>query len=52
MITEYWEQGLGKIRFVAQWKGKNEQDLGENIAVGVLGGRLSRRRPWRAETVA
>jgi hypothetical protein len=31
MITKYWDLGLGKLKFIAQCKGKNEQDLLDNV---------------------
>ena len=35
MVNEYWERGLGKIRFIAQCKGNTEKDLMENIQFSI-----------------
>jgi hypothetical protein len=35
MIVDYWENGGGKIQFVAQCKGKTEQDFLDNIAYSI-----------------
>jgi uncharacterized membrane protein YphA (DoxX/SURF4 family) len=35
MITEYWERGIGKIKFIAQCKGKNEKDLLDNVRYSI-----------------
>jgi uncharacterized membrane protein YphA (DoxX/SURF4 family) len=35
MINEYWDRGIGKIKFIAQCKGKNERELLENVRYSV-----------------
>jgi hypothetical protein len=35
MIVDYWENGGGKIKFVAQCKGKDEREFLENIAFAI-----------------
>jgi len=38
MIMEYWERGLGKIKFVAQCKGKSEKDLLDSVRYSIDNG--------------
>jgi hypothetical protein len=52
MIVDYWENGGGKIQFVAQCKGKDEQEFLDNIAFldrprRLCGLRAGRRRRTR-----
>jgi uncharacterized membrane protein YphA (DoxX/SURF4 family) len=35
MINQYWERGIGKIKFIAQCKGKNETELLENVRYSI-----------------
>jgi uncharacterized membrane protein YphA (DoxX/SURF4 family) len=35
VVNEYWERGLGNIRFIAQCKGKTEKELMENIQYSI-----------------
>lgn len=38
MITEYWKRGLGKIKFIAQCKGRSEKDLLDNVRYSIDNG--------------
>jgi hypothetical protein len=35
MINQYWDRGIGEIKFIAQCKGKNETELLENVRYSI-----------------
>jgi pentatricopeptide repeat protein len=35
MINQYWDKGIGEIKFIAQCKGKNETELLENVRYSI-----------------